>query len=86
MNKRLTVKAESGRVLSCVLDAEQDFEEQLSVLLDIKKGYGRAVRFNEQEIRIVDYYSNETLGGFTVLSVADTTLPVSLTWTVVSVG
>ncbi len=81
MNKLLTVKAESGRMLTCVLDAERDFAAQLAELLDVRAGYGRSVSFDGQEIRIVDYYCNETLGYFDVLSIEDTAAPVSLHWT-----
>ena len=80
MNKKLTVRTENGRVRYCVLDAQQDFEKQLSEVLGIQPGYGRAVRVYEEEICVEDYYSNETIGSFAVLAIEDTALPVSLRW------
>ena len=83
MNEKWTVKDASGRLRFCVLDATTDAAEQLAAVLDIKPGYGRAVRADDAQICIVDYYTNETIGSFDIVRVEQTDLPLSLRWSLV---
>ena len=80
MNTKLTVKAENGKVLYCILNKDEDIISQLETVLYVHGG-GLSVRIVEDEIRVMDYYHDEVVGFFTVLSREDTEEKVSLKWT-----
>lgn len=81
MNKKLTVKTEFGDLRYCVLSSERELEEQLMEVLGFSKGYGITVKLSEKHVNVVDYFHGETKGSFTIVSMENSELPVSLTWT-----
>ncbi len=80
MNKRLTVKNEFGKVVYCVLSGAEPYEKQLMEVLSLHQGCGFAVDFNTDHIKVKDYYTNETVGTFEVLSFVDTKEKIVLNW------
>ena len=80
MNTKLTVKAQNGKTLRCVLSNDANLENQLEKMLHADGG-GLCVRIEYGEIRVVDYFHNETVGAFKILSKEDTEETVSLKWT-----
>ncbi len=83
MNKKLTVQTEFGDRRCCVLSPEREPEEQLMEVLGFSKGYGITVELSEKYVKVIDYFHGETRGSFTIVSMEDSELPVSLTWTAV---
>ncbi len=81
MNKKYTVKNDSGDILTCVIDGAVDAEQQLCEVCGIRKGHGFTVEIRGKEIRVVDYFAASTAGRFTIMSVTDSGLPVDLNWT-----
>ena len=55
MNTKLTVKAQNGRTLRCVLSNDANLEDQLEKILRADGG-GLCVRIEYGEIRVVDYF------------------------------
>ena len=77
-NKKLTVKTELGRAW-CVLDSEKDYEKQLDELFGYN-GHGLCVLFDGKTVRAFDYFCQETMHTFKVLSFEDTDEEVVLKW------
>lgn len=80
MNKKLTVKNEFGKIVSCVLSSEEVFEKQMMEVLSLQAGYGFTVDFGKEFVKVVDYRTNETVGRFEILSFVDTEEAVALNW------
>lgn len=85
MNKKMTVKTERG-IASCVLSDEKSFDEQLMELFGFTKGHGMWAGIEDNCVKVEDYFVQETLSSFPILSVEDTDEPVSLKWTTVLVA
>lgn len=80
MNKKLTVKNTFGKTVYCVLSESQPFKEQLMEVLSLREGYGYTVEYDENHVSVKDVRTNETVGKFIILSLADTEEEVSLQW------
>ena len=80
MNKKLTVKNTFGKTVYCVLSETKPFKEQLMEVLSLHEGYGYTVEYDENHVSVKDVRTNETVGKFIILSLADTEEEVSLQW------
>jgi len=80
MNKKLTVKNEFGKIVSCVLSSEEAFEKQMIDVLSLHAGCGFTVDFGKEFVKVIDYRTNETVGRFEILSFVDTEEEVVLNW------
>ncbi len=79
MNKKLTVITPRENVAYCVLSPEKDYEKQLEELFDIH-GHGLCVVFDGKTVKVRDYFCDETMGTFEVLSFEDCEDEVVLSW------
>ncbi len=79
MNKKLTVLTPRENVAYCVLSASEDYEKQLEKLFNIN-GHGLCVVFDQKTVKVRDYFSDETMGTFEVLSFEDCEDDVVLSW------
>lgn len=80
MNKKLTVKNKFGEIVSCVLSDKESFEKQMMDVLSLHAGCGFSVDFKKDAVVVKDYYTNETVGTFEILSFAETDESVVLNW------
>lgn len=82
MNKRITVKNNGGKTLCCILDGSKDFEKQFNLWLcgDENPRNGICVRIEEDEVALVDYYHDERITTFNVISIEDTENEPQLKW------
>jgi len=78
MNKKLTVMTERGAAY-CVMDSEKDYEKQLDQLFGFN-GHGLCAVFDGKSVRAFDYFCQETMHEFPVISFEDTDEPVVLKW------
>lgn len=85
MNKKLTVLSPRGNTLCCVLSSAESYEKQLERLLDIH-GQGICAVFDGKTLKVRDYYADETMGTFEVISFTDTDEDVRLEWQSLSEG
>jgi hypothetical protein len=82
MNVKYTVKnVDNGRVLSCVLDPNENIEKQLTQVLKITPGYGIGVYVRDSLIEVTDYYHASSMAEFEILSKEPTDAPVRTEWT-----
>lgn len=79
MNKKLTVRTPRGNITYCVLSQKRDYEKQLEELFDIH-GNGLCVDFDGKTVKVRDYYCDETMGEFKVISFEDCDDEVALSW------
>ena len=79
MNKKLTVLTPRGNVAYCVLAQNEDYEKQLEELFDIH-GHGLCVVFDQKYVKVRDYFCDETMAAFKVLSFEDCEDEVVLSW------
>lgn len=79
MNKKLTVLTPRGNTTYCVLDSDKDYEKQLEELFDIH-GHGLCVVFDGKNVKVRDYFCDETMATFEVLSFEDCEEEVVLAW------
>ena len=79
MNKKLTVMTPRGNVAYCVLSQSEDYEKQLEALFDIH-GHGLCVVFDKKCVKVRDYFCDETVGTFKVISFEDCEDDVVLSW------
>ena len=79
MNKKLTVLTPRGNVAYCVLSPSKDYEKQLEELFDIH-GHGLCVVFDKKTLKVRDYFCDETMATFEVLSFEDSEDEVVLKW------
>ena len=80
MNKKLTVRNKFGEIVSCVLSDNESFEKQMMDVLSIRAGCGFSVEFKNDSVVVKDYYTNETVGTFEILSFTETDDSVALNW------
>ncbi|MGN1344642.1 MAG: hypothetical protein ACI4U3_08685 [Traorella sp.] len=80
MNKKLTVVNKFNEVMYCVLSDQKPFEEQMMDVLSLHKGCGFSVDFIKDNIVVKDYYTNETVGTFEIISYVDTDEDICLNW------
>ena len=82
MNKKITVKNQEGKIRYCILSGEEDLEKQFNdwYFGQGHTGMGYTVHFNGTEVRVLDYYVNETRAVFEVLSIEDTDAEPVLAW------
>ena len=80
MNKKYIVKAPNEKTVFCVLSPDQPAKEQLAAVLQVHGG-GLSVELTDKEILVMDYFHGSPMAIFTILSLEDTDLPVSLRWT-----
>lgn len=80
MNKKLTARNRFGKIVSCVLSDNESFEKQMMDVLSLHAGCGFSVDFNSDSVVVKDYYTNETVGTFEILSFAETDENVVLNW------
>lgn len=85
MNKKMTVKTETG-VSTCVLSDGEDFDAQLMRLYGFTKGHGMWAGIEDGCVKVQDYFVDETLASFPILSIEDTDEAVSLKWTPVLIA
>ena len=78
MNKKLTVMTAHGTAY-CVLDGSKDYEKQLDKLFGFN-GHGLCALFDGQSVRAFDYFCQETMHSFPVISFEDTDEEVVLKW------
>jgi hypothetical protein len=83
VNKKLTVLSPRENILCCVLSNEESYEKQLERLLDIH-GHGICAVFDGKTLKVRDYYVDETMATFEVISFTDTDEDVCLEWRRVS--
>ena len=82
MNIKYTVKnVDNGCVLSCVLDPNENIEDQLTQVFKITPGHGIGVYVRDSEIEVTDYYHASSMAEFEILSKTETPDPVSKQWT-----
>ena len=79
MNKKYIVKAPNEETVFCVLSPDQPAKEQLASVLQVHGG-GLSVELTDKEILVMDYFHGSPMTIFTILSLEDTDLPVSLSW------
>mgnify|MGYP004463252505 CR=1 FL=1 len=80
MNKKLTVMNKFGESVYCILSDCEALETQMMEVLNLKPGQGFSVSFLKEFVEVNDYYSNETVGSFQILSFVDTDETVDLNW------
>lgn len=80
MNKKLTVRNAFGEIVSCVLPDKQSFEQQMMDVLSLHAGCGFSVDFKTNSVVVQDYYTNETVGTFEIISFVETDESVVLHW------
>lgn len=80
MNKKLTVRNKFGETVSCVLSDKESFEKQMMEVLSLQAGSGFSVEFKKDSVMVKDYYTNETVGTFEILSFVETDESVDLNW------
>ena len=80
MNKKITVKTQSGSICYFIIDDAQNIEAQLARLHGQSADHGITFRMTETQIQMVDYYCHDVIGSHLILSTEDTTEPVSLQW------
>ena len=82
MNVKYTVKnVDNGRVLSCVLDPNENIEDQLTQVFKITPGHGIGVFVRDSEIEVTDYYHASCMATFEILSKEETDAPLRTEWT-----
>ena len=82
MNVKYTVKnVDNGRVLSCVLDPNENIEDQLTRVFKITPGHGIGVFVRDSEIEVTDYYHASSMAAFEILSKEPTDAPLRIEWT-----
>lgn len=83
MNQKITVKRQDGAVFYCVLSGERSFADQLNEwhFGAANPRGGVAVYVEEHTIETTDYYVNERLACFEILSVEDTEMDIAPQWT-----
>ena len=79
MNKKLTVLTPRGNAAYCVLSSSESYEKQLERLFDIH-GPGICVVFDGKTVKVRDYFCDETMATFKVLSFEDCKDAVVLSW------
>ncbi|MBR2406201.1 MAG: hypothetical protein IKB04_04040 [Clostridia bacterium] len=77
MNKRLVMKNPHGNIVSCILSTEIDYKEQLHQVFALSTGQGISAELCTDTVVIRDVFHGETIAEFQVLSLEETTEPVS---------
>ena len=85
MNKKMTVKTGLG-IATCVLSDRRSMDEQISELFGYGGKHGMWAGIEGGTIKVMDYFVQETIATFPILSVEDTDDPVSLKWSYVLVS
>ena len=85
MNKKMTVQTQRG-IAYCVLSDRRGVDEQISELFGYDGKHGMWAGIEGENIKVMDYFVQETLATFPILSVEDTDEPVSLKWNYVLVS
>ena len=80
MNKKLTVMNKFGESVYCILSDCEALETQMMEVLNLHPGQGFSVTFGKDLVEVNDYYSNETVGSFQIVSFTDTDETVDLNW------
>ena len=80
VNKKLTVRNKFGEIVSCVLSDKESFEKQMMEVLSLHAGCGFSVDFRTDSVVVKDYFTNETVGAFEILSFVETDESVVLNW------
>ena len=80
MNKKLTVKNQFGEIVSCVLSDQESLEKQMMEVLALQAGCGFSVEFKHDSVVVKDYFTNETVGTFEIVSFVETDENVVLNW------
>ena len=80
MNKKLTVINKFGESVYCILSEYETLEKQMMEVLNLHPGQGFSVTFGKDLVEVNDYYSNETVGSFQIVSFTDTDENVNLNW------
>lgn len=80
MNKKITVKNTFDKIVYCVLSDEQSFEEQMKEVLSLSPGQGYTVEITDDAVLVKDYFVNEAVGRFEILSITDTNEEVFYYW------
>ena len=81
MNIKYTLKnIDTGWIISGVIDGEQKAEPQLGNLFQIASGNGIGVNLFPDRVELTDYFHASAMAVFTILSVEETTEPLSAKW------
>ena len=82
MNKKITVKRDSGEICYCILSGDTSLEDQFNKWYFGSKHpqNGLCVNFCETSVDVVDYYHAEKMASFNVLSIEDTNEDICLKW------
>lgn len=80
MNKRLTVINKFEEPVYCILSDHETFEKQLMEVLNLRQGQGFSININKDFVEVKDYYSDETVGLFKIISFVDTNENADLNW------
>ncbi|MBO5653413.1 MAG: hypothetical protein J6S44_04280 [Clostridia bacterium] len=85
MNKKMTVKTQRG-IAYVVLSDARSVDEQILEVFGYDGKHGMWAGIEGEAIKVMDYFVQETLATFPILSVEDTDEPVSLKWNYVLVA
>ena len=85
MNKKMTVQTQRG-VAYFVLSDERSVDEQILELFGYDGKHGMWAGIEGETVKVMDYFVQETIAAFPILSVEDTDEPVSLKWSCVLVS
>ena len=82
MNKKIIVHSELNGRCYCVLPGERDLEEQFNIMLFGSEhgGGGVCARLDGKSLRVVDYFHDETMASFNIISIEDTDSEPILNW------
>jgi hypothetical protein len=75
MNVKYTVRTPQGEIAYCVIDKNKDCVSQFEEVMAL--GRRLAVRLEDEWINVVDYYHDERMAGYKILSVEDTDKPLA---------
>ena len=82
MNKKITVRSITGQSSYCILSGDKDLEKQLNnwYFGSDDPQNGVCVRFNGIKLDVVDYYHDDRMASFDVVSIEDTNEAPLLNW------
>ena len=88
MNKKITVRNDQGTVCYCILSGNENLEDQFNEWYFGSKlpNGGICVRFDEKTLSVVDYFYNERMAEFDVVSIEDTDEDLMPKWFNVNTG
>ncbi len=84
MNKKITVKTQIGDIRYCIIDFNQDVDNQLAQVHGHDGNHGISARLTDTQILVVDYFHDSLMGAHDILAIEDTDAPVSLKWNTVT--